>query len=162
ARTSRRCGRRAPRRPFHEGRRMSEPIKEAAPASTGAKETGSQTGSAHEPISSDGRGRSGDTVCTTCGVQLLDCDHAEWCPDRVRSAAEGLPDRLLSVVTGFVVWPSDAAARAFVLWIAATHVQPSWEHASRFVLKSPIKRCGKTRAQEIGRELVANPLATTN
>ena len=30
------------------------------------------------------------------------------------------------------------------------------------MIKSPIKRCGKTRAQEVARELVHNPLPTTN
>lgn len=58
----------------------------------------------------------------------------------------------------FVVWPSPEAADAVTLWVAATHAQPRWEHASRLVLKSPVKRCGKTRAAEVIRELVARPL----
>ena len=48
------------------------------------------------------------------------------------------------------------------LFTAATHAQPAWEHASRLVVKSPIKRCGKTRAQEVARELVHKALPTTN
>ena len=35
------------------------------------------------------------------------------------------------------------------LFIAATHAQSAWEHATRLVIKSPVKRCGKTRLQEI-------------
>jgi hypothetical protein len=66
------------------------------------------------------------------------------------------------IVTRYVVWPRPEDADAFVLFVAATHAQPAWEHATRFVLKSPIKRCGKTRAQEVGRELVRAPLSTTN
>jgi hypothetical protein len=71
-------------------------------------------------------------------------------------------DDVYAAVTSFIIWPNEAAARAYVLWIAATHAQPAWEHATRFVIKSPLKRCGKTRAQEVGRELVHQPLSTTN
>src|SRR5262249_4812574 len=67
-----------------------------------------------------------------------------------------------ATVTSYVIWPCEAAADAFVLWLAATHAQPAWHHASRFVLKSPIKRCGKTRAQEVARELVHSALPTVN
>jgi hypothetical protein len=61
-----------------------------------------------------------------------------------------------------VVFPSAEAADAVTLYTAATHAQPAWEHATRLVIKSPIKRCGKTRLQEVARELVHNPLPTTN
>jgi hypothetical protein len=58
----------------------------------------------------------------------------------------------------YVVFPSPQAADAAALWVAATHCQEQWEHASRLVLKSPVKRCGKTRAAEIIRELASNAL----
>jgi len=64
--------------------------------------------------------------------------------------------------TGYVIFPSAAAADAMTLYTAATHAQMAWEHASRMVIKSPIKRCGKTRLQEVARELVHNALPTTN
>jgi len=64
--------------------------------------------------------------------------------------------------TRYVIFPSAEAADAVTLYTAATHAQTSWEHASRLVVKSPIKRCGKTRLQEVARELVHNPLPTTN
>jgi hypothetical protein len=73
-----------------------------------------------------------------------------------------LLDAVHGALTRYVVFPTPAAADALTLWIAATHAQPAWEHASRFVVKSPIKRCGKTRLQEVTRELVHRPLATTN
>jgi hypothetical protein len=73
-----------------------------------------------------------------------------------------LLDELYTVLTDYVVFPTVEAAVAFTLWIAATHAQRAWEHATRFVVKSPIKRCGKTRAQECARELVHQPLSTTN
>ena len=65
-------------------------------------------------------------------------------------------------LTDFVVWPSESASIAFTLWIAATHAQTAWDHATRFVFKSPIKRCGKTRTEELGREIVHRPLPTAN
>jgi hypothetical protein len=80
----------------------------------------------------------------------------------VNEDGAALLDETLEVLTRYVIFPSDEAARSYALWIAATHAQPSWEHATRFVFKSPIKRCGKTRAQEIGRELIHRPLSTTN
>lgn len=64
--------------------------------------------------------------------------------------------------TGYVIFPSPAAADAMTLYTAATHAQTAWEHASRLVIKSPIKRCGKTRLQEVARELVHRALPTTN
>jgi hypothetical protein len=64
--------------------------------------------------------------------------------------------------TRYVIFPSAEAADAVTLYTAATHAQTAWEHASRLVVKSPIKRCGKTRLQEVARELVHNPLPTTN
>jgi hypothetical protein len=82
--------------------------------------------------------------------------------DRDSGNGAAILDELLDTITTYSIFPTAAAAHAYVLWIAATHAQTSWEHATRFVLKSPIKRCGKTRAQEVGRELVHNPIATTN
>jgi uncharacterized protein DUF3631 len=73
-----------------------------------------------------------------------------------------LLDELHEALTRYVIFPSPAAADAATLYIAATHAAPAWEHASRLVIKSPIKRCGKTRLQEVCRETVHNPLPTTN
>ncbi len=73
-----------------------------------------------------------------------------------------LLDELHDTIIGFVIWPEEAASIAYMLWVAATHGQQAWEHATRFALKSPIKRCGKTRVEEIGRELVHRPLPTAN
>jgi hypothetical protein len=98
----------------------------------------------------------------------------ETAPHAIRSTADRtdertevedgaqLLDEILETLTRFVIFPSEEAAVAYTLWITATHAQPSWEHATRFVFKSPIKRCGKTRVQEIGRELIHRPLSTTN
>lgn len=79
-----------------------------------------------------------------------------------REAGAALLDEVRTTLETYIVFPSAEASAAYALWIAASHAQPHWEHATRFVLKSPIKRCGKTRAQEIGRELVHRPISTTN
>lgn len=76
------------------------------------------------------------------GARLLDDTHAAY--------------------TQYVIFPSPEAADAMALYTAATHAQTAWEHASRLVIKSPIKRCGKTRLQEVARELVHKALPTTN
>jgi Protein of unknown function (DUF3631) len=73
-----------------------------------------------------------------------------------------LLDEVHAAYTRYVIFPSPEAADAMTLYTAATHDQRAWEHASRLVIKSPIKRCGKTRAQEVARELVHKALPTTN
>lgn len=62
----------------------------------------------------------------------------------------------------YVSFPSEEAADALTLWIAATHCQDIHEHASRFILKSPLRRCGKSRALEVTRELVHKPKPAGN
>ena len=57
-----------------------------------------------------------------------------------------LLDEVHAAYTRYVIFPSPEAADAVTLYTAATHAQTAWEHASRLVIKSPIKRCGKTRA----------------
>jgi hypothetical protein len=88
-------------------------------------------------------------------------EHEAW---QRQAAAEGaaLLHELRAAITGYVILPSPEAADAVTLYIAATHAQTAWEHASRLVVKSPLKRCGKTRLQEVCRETVHNPLPTTN
>jgi hypothetical protein len=75
---------------------------------------------------------------------------------------ESLLNELHSALSRYVIFPSPAATDAVTLYITATHAQTVWEHATRLVIKSPIKRCGKTRLQEVARETVHNPLPTTN
>lgn len=79
-----------------------------------------------------------------------------------RPEGADLLDRLHEALTKFVAFPSDAAAHGVALWIAATHAQPAWDHATRLVLKSPIRRCGKTRALEVIRETAHKPINTSD
>jgi Protein of unknown function (DUF3631) len=49
-----------------------------------------------------------------------------------------------------------------VLWIAATHAQDAWEHATRLVAKSPVRRCGKSRLLELAGRLCHDVLRSVN
>jgi hypothetical protein len=62
----------------------------------------------------------------------------------------------------YVVFPSEAAANAATLWIAATHGQPFWAHAPRLAVISPVKRSGKSRLLDLIYELAHQPLLTVN
>jgi hypothetical protein len=73
-----------------------------------------------------------------------------------------LLDELHDALTRYVAFPSLEAADAVTLFAAATHVQPAWEHATRLVIKSPVRRCGKTRLLEVLQEVCENVLATAN
>lgn len=74
----------------------------------------------------------------------------------------GLLDEVREAFAQYVAFPSPEAADAVALHIAATHGQAAWEHATRLVIKSPVRRCGKTRLLEVAVELAHQVLATTN
>lgn len=78
------------------------------------------------------------------------------------SAGAGVLDTLHATLTRYVILPSPEAADAVVLWIAATHGQPAWEHATRLAIGSPEKRCGKSRLLEILVATCRRPLPTVN
>lgn len=76
---------------------------------------------------------------------------------------EGHPlDDLLTAVTRYVVLPSDHAARAVTLWIAATHGVGCFQHAPRLALRSPAKRCGKSRLLDVIAATCSRPLLSVN
>jgi len=86
--------------------------------------------------------------------------------DVVADAPEGEGAELLAEVhaalTKFVVLPRSEAAVAVALWIAASHAQPAWEHATRLAIKSPLKRCGKSRLLDLVAALAYNVLVSVN
>ncbi|MBA2337575.1 MAG: DUF3631 domain-containing protein [Acidimicrobiia bacterium] len=73
-----------------------------------------------------------------------------------------LLDEVRAVLVRYVVLPTPEDADAVALFILATHCQPAWEHATRLVVKSPVKRCGKTRLMEVVGALCHRALQTTN
>jgi hypothetical protein len=72
--------------------------------------------------------------------------------------AAGLLDAVRDALTRFVIFPSPHCATAVALWIAATHGLPAWQHATRLVILSPQKRCGKSRLLDIVAVLSFSPL----
>jgi hypothetical protein len=111
------------------------------------------------------RADEGATLCLTCGVQLLDKDHLQWCPDRVRRRDELAPenganllDEVVTALRKYVVFPSWEATYAVALWVAATHVMPDWQHATRLLITSPTKRCAKSRLLDVIAAMVARKL----
>lgn len=73
-----------------------------------------------------------------------------------------LLDDVRKALTTYVVLPSDQAADAVTLWIAATHGQPAWEHAPRLAVISPEKRCGKSRLMDVVEAMCHHPFVTVN
>lgn len=82
-------------------------------------------------------------------------------PTAVVDGAE-LLDQMVGALRRYVVMPSDEAAAAIVLWVAATHGMPAWNAAPRLVIKAPEKRCGKSRLLDLVEALCHLPLMTTN
>jgi Protein of unknown function (DUF3631) len=78
------------------------------------------------------------------------------------NAGLDLLDALRGAITRYVILPSPEGADAVTAWIAATHAQPAWEHATRLVIKSPEKRCGKSRLLDVAEATCHDPLITVN
>lgn len=73
-----------------------------------------------------------------------------------------LLDDLHAIFKRYVVFPDDHAPIAVVLWTAATHALPAFQHAPRLVVNSPQKRCGKSRLLDIISGTCYNPLVSVN
>lgn len=71
-------------------------------------------------------------------------------------------DELRAALERYVILPSDEAADAVTLWVAATHAQPAWQHATRLVITAPEKRCGKSRLMDVIEATCFAPLVTVN
>lgn len=73
-----------------------------------------------------------------------------------------LLDEVHAAVKQYIVLPSGHAYTAVALWIAASHAAPSLWHFPRLAIRSPEKRCGKTRLLDIITALCRRPLPTAN
>jgi hypothetical protein len=62
----------------------------------------------------------------------------------------------------FVVYPSEHAQVAHVLWIAHAHLMDAWESTPRIAFLSPEPASGKTRSMEVTELLVPDPVAAIN
>ncbi len=76
------------------------------------------------------------------------------------------PDQLLDDVEAFlerfVVYPSEHARVAHVLWIAHAHAMEKWDSTPRIAFLSPEPGSGKSRALEVTELLVPNPVHAVN
>src|SRR5260370_35426692 len=71
-------------------------------------------------------------------------------------------DRVRAAMCWWVKFPSPGAADATTLYVAATYAAGSLQFAARLRVKSPQKRCGKSRLLEVVSHLVYRPLRTAN
>jgi hypothetical protein len=89
-------------------------------------------------------------------------DISIWQHDPAKANGAALLNEVETAGKTYVVFSSEHDRVAWVLFHAATHAQPAWEHATRLVYTSPLRRCGKTRAQDVGAELGWNGQASVN
>ncbi|MCM8555485.1 DUF3631 domain-containing protein [Streptomyces sp. STCH 565 A] len=86
----------------------------------------------------------------------------EAVPDPEPTHGSALLDELRAQIAKFVILPSEQALDAVTLWVAATHLQPAWQHAPRLAVVGPAKRCGKSRLLDVLTETVHEPMLTIN
>jgi hypothetical protein len=67
-----------------------------------------------------------------------------------------------SFLSRFIVYPSEHAKIAHVLWAAHAHLMDAWESTPRIAFLSPEPASGKTRAMEVTELLVPVPVAAVN
>ncbi len=86
----------------------------------------------------------------------------EVVPDPEPTHGSELLGELRARIAQFVILPSQEALDAVTLWVAATHLQPAWQHAPRLAVVGPAKRCGKSRLLDVLTETVHEPMLTIN
>jgi hypothetical protein len=122
---------------------------EPVPGASGACD---RDGCAHLTLWHGEHGRYRKRPCRKCG-----------CPSYVpQPEGAAILRELYYLLTRYVILPSADAAAAVTLWIAASHAQPAWAHAPRLVIRSPEKRCGKSRLLDIVEGTCHAPLITVN
>ncbi len=95
-------------------------------------------------------------------LALADQSSEQVVPDPEPTYGSGLLDELRAQIARFVILPSEQALDAVTLWVAATHLQPAWQHAPRLAVVGPAKRCGKSRLLDVLTETVHEPMLTIN
>ncbi|MEV7218061.1 DUF3631 domain-containing protein [Kitasatospora cineracea] len=89
-------------------------------------------------------------------------DWVDAMPDAEVSEGSEVLGQLKDLIARFVILPSEEALDAVTLWVAATHLQGSWQHAPRLAVVGPAKRCGKSRLLDVLTETVHQPVLTVN
>ncbi|BDH16002.1 DUF3631 domain-containing protein [Streptomyces hygroscopicus] len=126
----------------------------AIPGQPGAHLRAAQADSAAADPSEGAAGRSADDADAASGLEAI--------PDAEPTAGSKLLDELRAQISQFVIPPSPEALDAITLWVAATHLQPAWQHAPRLAVVGPAKRCGKSRLLDVLTETVHEPMLTIN
>ncbi|MFJ9180880.1 DUF3631 domain-containing protein [Streptomyces sp. NPDC102360] len=100
----------------------------------------------------------------TCGAEAEAATPGgpEEMSDAEPTCGSVLLDELREQTAQFVIPPSPQALDAVILWVAATHLQPAWQHAPRLAVVGPAKRCGKSRLLDVLTETVHQPMLTIN
>jgi hypothetical protein len=75
---------------------------------------------------------------------------------------EELLSSLYNTLKTYVTFANDDQVVAVALWIGASHAIPAWNHATRLVIFSPQKRCGKSRLLDVVALLSHNLLMSAN
>ncbi|MEU5240005.1 DUF3631 domain-containing protein [Streptomyces lydicus] len=126
----------------------------AIPGQPSAHLRAAQADSAAADPSEGAAGRSADDADAASGLEAI--------PDAEPTAGSKLLDELRAQISQFVIAPSSEALDAITLWVAATHLQPAWQHAPRLAVVGPAKRCGKSRLLDVLTETVHEPMLTIN
>jgi hypothetical protein len=92
-------------------------------------------------------GPAGDTE--TDQDQEPDADQDRTDEDAEPVDGVELLNDLHDTLTRYVVFPDEHSSVATTLWITVTHALPAFDCAPRLTLKSPQKRCGKTRTLDV-------------
>ncbi|MFB7614748.1 DUF3631 domain-containing protein [Kitasatospora sp. NPDC056181] len=115
------------------------------------------------------QGQQPEPVSTACGqdaeaapAEPAVSDGTDLMPDTEATEGADLLAQMRAQIAKFVILPSDQALDATTLWVAATHLQGSWQHAPRLAVVGPAKRCGKSRLLDVLAETVHQPMLTVN
>ncbi|MET9176659.1 DUF3631 domain-containing protein [Kitasatospora aureofaciens] len=113
---------------------------------------------AQQPVVSTACGRDAEAAPAEPTVP----DGTDLMPDTEATEGADLLAQLRAQIAKFVILPSEQALDAATLWVAATHLQGSWQHAPRLAVVGPAKRCGKSRLLDVLAETVHQPMLTVN
>ncbi|MEW2163589.1 DUF3631 domain-containing protein [Streptomyces sp. NPDC007084] len=126
----------------------------AIPGQPGAHLRAAQDGDADTDPDDGTAARTADEAGSPGGLEAI--------PDAEPTLGSNLLDELRAQIAQFVIPPSPEALDAITLWVAATHLQPAWQHAPRLAVVGPAKRCGKSRLLDVLTETVHEPMLTIN
>jgi hypothetical protein len=73
-----------------------------------------------------------------------------------------LLDEVHATLTRYVAFANNHQPVAVALWIIATHALVAWQHATRLIITSPRKRCGKSRLLDVVAGLAYSALLCVN